>query len=503
MHRFLRRTGRYAVTGPAIAALVASAGCGTVAEESRQRDEPGHKGRHGPVEFTGGGSHTLLVTDDFPPPDEPTLTFGVAKGPLPHKKNSPVEHDYRIKINARGLEGVADVKLPCDTWKSGYVSVCSGPDFAEVLQDGRTWGIRLAAGEQSEVGDSGEIRITAFGENYHMWIDGPIPVRFEVDVSSGLEATGRTGYVGVRAGDVYRTRMGFTNATSQPVAGAVLRYVGTRGLSFPERYRNCSYGEQRLATDGERDEFRVAVCRFDGPFAADATYRLAEPVAVRAADFALHERFDYRFYPRGHREVPGLDDDPSFRQGGGERLTLEPVPAGTGEEPGGGHGGPLVRNSTYDLALTGEVTSGRAGGTTTVRVVLGNRGPARFEGSPTPDRGSVIPSRGAVVVVDPPEGTVTEVPDGCTAVDKGFREIDRDHKWFHTFACPVEADLLPGETVEHLFRLRLGGAAEGEEVRTKLRFGFTFPDRLETEPANNQAAVALGASGTGSRETPG
>ncbi|MBN3928987.1 hypothetical protein IQ279_04920 [Streptomyces verrucosisporus] len=280
-HRLWQR----AVGGLTVAGMLAAGAVGTANAE-----EPGGAAPI-PVAFTGPGSFDLSLQAGEPAEGEAQIEVGL-KGPgevdPDHEGVIPPpihQGEYTVTIDATGLEGVADVKLPCDA--DGLVAVCTEYELYAGDVYNRNWDIGLAPGAESEAGDTGTITVTGEGEGLEF-------TEHSIDVLVGgpeLRMRTLTEPEGFAAGDTFEAPLGFRNVGGVDADGVILRFTGSRGLSFPEEYGNCAYAVEN--EDNLIRMRRVALCAFEGTFekggscsTAPATRRppaTATPPAARVA----------------------------------------------------------------------------------------------------------------------------------------------------------------------------------------------------------------------------
>ncbi|MFJ4711354.1 hypothetical protein [Streptomyces sp. NPDC088785] len=409
----------------------------------------------------------LATTDTEPEPDDngfvPILRYG----------------DFRIRIDATGLKGVASVKLPCGG--GGPIAECKVHELAEGERHNLLGGIRLDIDDDSAVGDSGSIRITGEtrGEDRGVTFT---PLTVDVTVGGTQYRTRELSEPrGFRAGDVYGAPVGFRNEGAAG-DGAVLRLHGSRGLSLPDRYGNCAYKE---TTDGDLTHRGIdAICTVPGRFEAGTAYTVAEPLKVRAAGFALDDVFSYRFSAVSSARAKALLTEDGYTRGTGAPLTLEELPDAPAAHYTDRAELSLPTSGAYDLVLTGASAKGGAGDTVTADIGFRNDGPGWIS--------ALRPGHeplGFTVAV--PEGArVTKAPDRCDPATigggaKGYR-------------CRIATPLREDAQLTFPFELRI------DEVVADARGEVTLPagdTPRESEPSDNTAWIVL--NGTGDGQGPG
>lgn len=425
-----------------------------------------------PVAITGPDTYDLPLDAD-PAEGEPQLRIGLrgpGEDPEPDGDGIiwPLHHgEYTVTIDATGLEGVADVELPCDA--EGLVAVCTEWELYAGESYNRDWGIGLTPAAGSEAGATGTITVTGRGEGLEF-------TGHSVDVRVGgpeFRTRRLTEPEGFAAGDTFRAPLGFYNVGGLPADGAVLRFSGTRGLSFPQEFRNCEYAVENEGSPWER---RTALCTFEGTFEAGTAYRVATPVKVRTADFALQDAFSYGFTTLGAGEADRLRASGEYRRGKGGKLALRAVRDADPADYVRYAELDLPTANTYDLDLTGDSAHGGAGETVAVDVTLENHGPAWL---------ALLRSGGEPVTftVEAPEGaTFTEVPEDCHPrySDEGTRTGD--------YRCMAFTPLLESDRRDFAFELRIDEAVEGARGRVHLPEWW---DRQDGDPSNNEDWIVL------------
>ncbi|MET7292352.1 hypothetical protein ABZS79_09440 [Streptomyces griseoloalbus] len=426
-----------------------------------------------PVTITGEDRVDLSLRSDNGDPSEPQVMLRLdapgeeweGDGVIP-----PVfTGDYTIRIDATELAGVASVKLPCDA--DGLVAVCTGSELYAGELYNRLGGIRLDIADDSEAGDFGTITVTGEGEGLDftplgidVLVGGPEFVNRELSLPENLQA-----------GDTYKAPVGLRNAGSMASEGAVLRFHGSRGVSFPHSYRNCSYAE--VTTGPLLRQGTDAICTFPDTIDAGTAYALAKPLKVRTADFALHDIFTYSFTAVSPSEAAGLRAAKDYRPGTGADLKLKKVAGADPADYATYAELDLPTTNTYDLELTGAALDAEAGDTVTAEVGFRNNGPAWI---------SALRSGGepiAFTVAVPEGATVTKAPEGC-----GESTITEDEKGYR---CWVSTPLLEDAELSFPFELRVDRVVEGAKAEVALP---EWDNPFDSDHANDSAWIVLNGS---------
>lgn len=391
---------------------------------------------------------------------------------------------YSITIDATELEGFADVELPSDCAPDGLVAVCTSDSLyaGDVLNP--NYDLRVEVTDASKAGDFGKIKVTGQGEgltfNEHtvdVLIGGPELRMKQLPAEPA----------GFAAGDTYTAPLGFRNAGSMAADGVVLRFAGSRGLSFPGTYENCEYAEE--SKDEPIHYRKVVLCSFEGDFAPGKAWELSEPVKVKTAAFALHDIFDYRFTAVSPKQAQQLRKGLDFRAGTGAALTLKPAQAASGGYVRYAEID-LPRKNTYDLDLSGGRADGAQGETVEVGVRLSNYGPAwigalRSGGEPF------------TFLVNVPEGAkVTKSPASCNPMNTG------DGKDESQYLCWANTPILETDKRDYPFEFLVEKVVAGAKARIHFpEFPGQEDSPWEGNPANDDGWIVL--NGTGDEETPG
>ncbi|MFF9484883.1 hypothetical protein [Streptomyces sp. NPDC014676] len=459
-----RRTGPLRALGlVAAASLVAAGAAGT----ARAADEPL------PVTITGEDRVDLSLGSGSGDSPEPQIDLRLnvpgeefeGDGVVP-----PVfTGDYTIRIDATGLEGVASVDLPCDA--DGLVATCTGRELYAGQQYNRVGKIRLDLDDDSEAGDFGSIKVTGEGEGLDF-----TPLDIDVLVG-GPEFLNRTLPLpgDLKAGDTYKAPVGLRNVGTLPAEGAVLRFHGSRGVSFPDSFGNCAYSE--VTTGPLLRQGTDVICTFPDTIDAGAAYALAQPLKVGTADFALRDIFTYSFTAVPPGEADGLREGEEYRQGNGVDLELRQVSDADPADYTRYAELDLPTTNTYDLELTGASLDAGAGDTVTAEIGFRNHGPAWI---------SALRSGGESFsfTVEVPEGaTVTKAPEKCRETT-----LAEDEKGYR---CRVSTPLLEDAEFTYPFELRVDRVVENAKGEVALP---ESGDPAEPNRANNSAWIVLNGS---------
>ncbi|MET8789573.1 hypothetical protein [Streptomyces pseudogriseolus] len=425
-----------------------------------------------PVVITGEDRVDLSLHSDNGDPTEPQidLRLDVPGEEFEGDGEVPPVHrgDYTVRIDASGLKGVAKADLPCDA--DGPVAVCSGYDLYAGTTFNRLGGIRLDLADDSEAGDTGKIVVTGEGEGLEF-----TPLTVDVRVG-GPELLNRELFLpeDLKAGEIFEPPLGVMNVGGLPAEGAVLRLYGSRGLSFPDDFGNCS--STVVDTGPLLRQHTEVLCTFPGTLDAGAAYGLARPVRVKTADFALHDIFSYSFRPLEPGEEKTLHQGEGRRQGSGPDLTLVRAADADPADHTRYAELDLPTTNTYDLELTGASASGAAGDTVAAEIGFANNGPAWI---------SALRSGGepfSFTVVAPEGSTVTSAPRQCRTIT-----VDGSVPGYR---CSVATPLLEDARLTFPFELRIDEVVAGARGRVALP---DWDNPFDSDASNDVAWIVLNA----------
>ncbi len=264
------------------------------------------------------------------------------------------------------------------------------------------------------------------------------------------------------------------NVGGLPSEGAVLRLYGSRGLSFPDDFGNCS--STVVDTGPLLRQHTEVLCTFPDTLDAGAAYSLARPVRVKTADFALHDIFSYSFRPLEPGEERTLHQGEGRRQGSGPDLTLERAADADPADHTKYAELDLPTTNTYDLELTGASASGAAGDTVAAEIGFANNGPAWI---------SALRSGGepfSFTVVAPEGSAVTSAPQQCRTIT-----VDGSVPGYR---CSVATPLLEDARLTFPFELRIDKVVEGARGRVAMP---DWDNPFDSDASNDVAWIVLNA----------
>ncbi len=459
-------------TAVLLAAALATAGTAGLAQAADEAPIP--------VTITGTERLGLSLNGDPEEERQPQIELTLnAPGEVGEDEQPvPVHQDpYTVTIDATALKGFAEVELPCDVQPGGLIAVCEETDLYPGDRFNPYYDIRVDLLDGAKAGDAGKIKVTGAGEgltfNQHdvdILVGGP-----EIRMKK-LPAEPK----GFKAGDVYEAPLAFRNFGSMSADGVLLRFSGSRGMSFPETYSNCTYKEENK---DDLIRFRKVVeCAFEGEFEPGAAYGVQTPVKVGTEDFALYDNFGYWFSALGAKKAEARVSGGA--KGTGPELKLQEIESGPVSQYGK-YAAEIDIPSTnkYDLDLTGARVAGKKGETVKATIGFDNYGPAwlgslRAGGEPI-----------GFYVEIPKGAKVAKAPDDCQEYTSASK-----------YLCWASTPFLEDTRRTYDFEFRIDEVVEGAKGRVFLpeREGG---DPREGNPANDDGWIVL--NGTGDEATPG
>lgn len=469
MRRPVRRSTLRTIPG-LVAAAVLATGSGAAVPALAAEGDPVPL----PVRITGESRVDLSLQGDNGDPAEPQIMLRLAAPGAPggdEPGEVPVVHqgDYKIKIEVGGLAQVAEAKLPCDP--SPWGATCEGDRIRAGEQANVIGGIRLDVGPNGSPRRLGEITVRGEGEGVEFE-----PLRIEVVVSDSRIVSRQLSPPGVGVGHTWNAPLGLRNSGRAPAEGVVLRFRGTRGLSFVDRHGNCVY---RHTTDGPlQGQGTDAICAFSDVVEAGTAYAVAEPLKVKTLPFALNDRFTYSFTPADAGKAKALLATEGYTPGTGAPLTLEELTGAPGTYWSEGSAW-LPFDTSYDILITGDTARGDVGETVTVDVGFRNLGPAWIRGLEPPDDDPML-----TYVTVPPGATATKIPEDCWP----------DSHTEGLYGCWAHAPVLEDANLTFPFELRIDKVVENAKGKIQMQ-PFDYPDEPNQE--NNWAWIVLNPTDDG------
>ncbi|MEU1085519.1 hypothetical protein ABZ401_01580 [Streptomyces sp. NPDC005892] len=349
-----------------------------------------------------------------------------------HDNDNFTVTDGRLTVDASGLTGIAEVTWPDNCTPSGASAVCDIPVVPTIGADYEDQvSLTVRAADGAVAGAQGRITYgaTATGgpDGTLTAPNGSFDTTLTVGAGPDLAIDPIAGVGAGRPGDERTIPLKITNNGNRSANGFSVRLYASYGLTDLTRYDACTY----TTTDGEEyAPLNDVVCAFDDVLAPGDSFVLPEPLTVRLAPHALHERLDIDVEPGDGVQDLDSQDNYTVLQIGAE--------------------------NTADFSVSGDTVSGAAGQTVTAELTFKNNGPAWFG-----NLGSGDPVAAVRLIV--PEGTkVTGVPDGCTPrtltggyypQQTGAPRYDCELNYWvmentqHTFAFSVRVDtVVPGAT---------------------------------------------------------
>ncbi|WP_415951824.1 hypothetical protein [Streptomyces sp. KLOTTS4A1] len=473
-----------AATAVLLAAALTTAGAAGLAQAAEEAPIP--------VTITGTERVDLAVDGAEVEPGQPQVSLHLeGPGEVDEDAVTPTAiHDgpYKVTIDATELKGFAKVELPCPVQDdNAFVAVCERNLLYPADMGNPYWNVRLDLLDTAKAGDAGRIKVTGEGEGLSfgrhavdVLVDGATPVGGPALQVKKLPRAPKN----FAAGDTYAAPLGFRNAGEASADGVLLRFTGTRGITYPQTYSNCTYAEENTASASALR--KVVECSFEGEFKAGTAYAVEKPVQVGTEKFARYETFAYEFSAAGEQGAGARIAGGT--KGTGSELKLKEVSGDSGYTTGGGTQIDLAAGSKFDLDLSGVKVSGKQGETVKADVTLANHGPAWFRtvfaGGDEPMSFDVAIPKGASVVTSPEECEPQETEKG----------VDESR-----YRCFTPTPILENSKRSFAFELRIDEVVEG--AMGKVTFGYETANPDEANPANDDGWIVL--NGTGDEETPG
>ncbi len=402
---------------------------------------------------------TLPLGTDGGQPQSRSLHVGIY-----HDNENFTVTDGRLTVDISDLTGVAEVTWPDNCTPSGTSAVCDIPVVPAIQGDyEKQVFLTVRAADGAAAGAQGKITyeatatggpdgtLTAPHDSFHTTLTvgtGPdLAIDSIADVEDG------------QPGDERTIPFKVTNNGNERANGFTVKLHASYGLTDLTRYDACAY----TSTDGnDYAPSNEAICTFDQVLAPGDSFELPEPLTVRLAPHALHERLDLDIVPGG-----GAQDIDSENNYAALRISAD---------------------NTADFSVTGDTISGTAGQTATAELTFKNNGPAWLG-----NLGSGDPVAEVRLIV--PTGTkVTGVPSGCYPhtlaggyypKQTGAPRYDCNLPYWvledtqRTFAFSVRVDTV------------VPGAAGAVSIHPPFGEFGQYPFDFDPVPANNTAVLAV------------
>lgn len=438
-----------------------------------------------PVFVLGGPAEVGLRP--YPATGEPhSATIDVTvENPSEDQENGGFDGEYTVTFDLSGVAGVADVRFgqtgSSDCTITGTTGTCTDP-FGISPGLNSVAELEITAVKGSALGATGEIKVTGKAEgatftsySADVTVGGPDLVMHPLDLKHE-----------VKPGEVQHAPLTFSNAGTADADGVRLTLTNTHGLDYTRRYANCDYTETKGSTK--------VVCDFPGTFEAGATYTLAEPIGLKAADHAYLEIFTHRVEERGGVRKAA--------KGAGPELTLKKAPTA----PRAADLDPwdnrqefdFRAENTADFVAYGDTLTATAGETVEARVGFRNSGPAWI---------AHLRSGEPVATVDvtiPAGATVTRKPAGCEPrTAKGeYREKPLGAP---RYFCDTPIRVFEDEDFALPFELKIDKVVPDAKGAVTVRNMFLSHPKLAFDPkaANNTAQLLLNPKDTDPATTGG
>lgn len=403
--------------------------------------------------------------------------------------------EYTVTFDLSGIAGVADVRFDgeatsADCEITGTTAVCTDHSIGGSALNSVAR-LELTAAKDSELGASGDIKVTGKSENATF-----TPYSAEVTVGGpdlvmrplGLKQD-------VLPGEAQPARISFANTGTAAADGVLLTLMYSHGIEIPERYSNCEYTKGTGASF--EDVFSTAICSFEGSYEPGTVYELAEPLTVKAAKHAFHEDFVYRVGENTQKERDAQRAGASFTKGSGGKLALKKVLSARSADldPWNNQQEQSIRakNTADFVAYGASVVEAAAGETVRTTVGFRNEGPAWI---------GYLRSGEDIGVVDVtvPEGaSVTAKPDTCTGVTAAGGDREQQLGAPRYF-CAVPSVVREDENFALPFEMTIEKVVPQAKGKVTVRNWFVSDPALPFDPDmdDNTATIVLNSADTGS-----
>ncbi|MEU8083523.1 LPXTG cell wall anchor domain-containing protein [Micromonospora sp. NPDC049101] len=358
------------------------------------------------------------------------------------------------------------------------------PPLGSGIYRGVTGRVNLAATQDAQVGDSGDIVVSfqAAGGQRGSYTSR-VRVGEGVDLAGGPFTTHSS-----RPGGKVSVPLAVTNAGEKTITGFVAVFDLSYSIRTRDRFSNCLYSGDHLLSCEFDEEIPVG-----GGVSTTLNLELAKDTYAptnQGGSAEFMTKADFEDLTRVREAVGGR----AATGGNGPKLTLTEAPNRarqadqTDVGPGYDYTGWTIkvagRNGT-DLAAIGDTLRGRAGAVVTATVGFRNNGPATLD---------KVNADGEAAT-----HTVVELPPGITAV--GVPANCQLRPGTRTYQCASEMLLVAGKTYTMDFRLRIDKVIPNARGTVLVNApcecpgGGTFEDDIK--PANDRATIVVNAAQSG------
>ncbi|MFD7918982.1 peptidase [Streptomyces sp. NPDC059740] len=404
----------------------------------------------------------------------------------PRTGEEPPEFEYRVRVDAGDLKGVATVTVTRPSGAkcphTGTVWTCE--DYGPLPGRNEAPHVKVVAARGSKVGASGSLKVTGEADGARF-----TPVSTTVTVGGAdLVVKKLPQQQELAKGQVYRPKVAFTNRGGVAADGVLLSFHATHGMRFPDRFGNCAYSEGGADFAPSTE----VLCRLTGRFEPGVTYGLDVPLRVRASKAALNEIFGIGVHEDTAASRASLRGGAHYTQGSGATLKAVAAPATRAGDldPSDNSTETDIRvANTADFAVFGDAARAAAGDSVRVKVGFRNRGPAWVAN---------LRSGEPVTAVDvriPRGARVTKKPAACIAreADGSYREKQLGAP---RYVCATDYWVLDGAKFGLPFTLAVDEVVPDAEGTVALAAEGPGVGSLDFDPekGNNAAKLVLNAS---------
>ncbi|WP_316776064.1 LPXTG cell wall anchor domain-containing protein [Streptomyces sasae] len=451
-------TNRQRKVGAVVAAFAAAVAAWLPATSAQAAD--------GPV------VHIFVVNDSIgvpvPTQDPPQISWGLDNdGPGAAK-------DVTVKLDFSQVKDWVTVN-------GKTVDTYTAPALGD-LHEGNNGGgfVDLRAKEGTPLGTKGTVTLSGTSSN------GTV-ISKDVEVTAGdveLKVNKLADRKGDKPGSTIESPLTISNTGSLPANGVQLQVLTTPGLSYADRFSNCSYSTVSGDPYGSTQQ---ALCTFDTTVEPGKSYRLDQPLKLDVSKQALYEYIRREALPVRDAKAPS---------GSGPKLSL--VAAGAADTGAMEVGRQYVMvDNTADMAAGGDTVAGAPGDLVHVDLTLSDEGPARMANNVGDDQPALL--------FTVPTGTkAVEIADRCRVwnpeAQSSTGERTPGAAQYVCFPEPNQFEVGDTRTFGFGLKIREGAKTTTGEVRATTSYDTAL--EFDHNPDNNTAPVTVQVEGDDSGATP-
>ncbi|MFJ9706970.1 LPXTG cell wall anchor domain-containing protein [Streptomyces sp. NPDC101234] len=412
--------------------------------------------------------HIFVVNDNIgvpvPTQDPPQISWGLDNdGPGAAK-------DVTVKLDFSQVKDWVTVN-------GKTVDTYTAPALGDVHEGNNGGGfVDLRAKDGTPLGTKGTVTLSGTSSN------GTV-VSKTVEVTAGdveLKVNKLADRKGDKPGSTIESPLTISNTGSLPANGVQLQVLTTPGLSYADRFSNCSYSTASGDLYGTTQQ---ALCTFDTTVEPGKSYRLDQPLKLDVSKQALYEYIRREALPVKDAKAPS---------GSGPKLSL--VAAGAADTGGVELGRQYVMvDNTADMAAGGDTAAGAPGDLVHVDLTLSNEGPARMANDVGDDQPALL--------FTVPTGTkAVEIADRCRVWNPESQSSTGERTpgapQYICFPEPNQFEVGDTRTFRFGLEIRKGAKTTTGEVRATTSYDTAL--EFDHDHANNTAAVKVEVEGSDS-----